>query len=180
VRLLSMRSRGSTSCVGRIRAPLAPLAPLAFGALGALGALVLCPGCFSFSYQRNLTFGPVAPAAVESLHPGESDLGEVLARLGAPIYVWEGKSGEVVLAYGAERERGWSFKVSVPLFERTSASLSYDDAVQKLEGFVLVFDSSLKLKILRAGLLRNLRAISARRPALVDESSQPAPQPAPQ
>jgi hypothetical protein len=68
----------------------------------------------------------------------------------------------------------------VPLLAHSSASLGYDDAVQNLEGFVMVFDSSLKLEILRAGFLRNLRAISARRPASVDASSQPPPQPAPQ
>lgn len=150
---------GSKRKLGAILAPL------------AIGASFLGTGCASITYERREVFEPVTPAAVESLHPGESTLGDVLARLGAPIYVWEGGLGEIVLAYGAQRDSGWAFGIKVPVVERATASLRYDDAATKLEGYIMVFDSHLKLRLLQAGLLRNFRVIATRRPERVDASS---------
>ena len=141
----------------------------------AIGALMLGMGCASFTYERRKVFVPVAPSAVESLQLGKTDLEEVLARLGAPIYVWEGGLGEIVLAYGAERESGWSFRIWLPVFKQLTQPLRYDDAATKLEGYVMVFDTNLKLKFLHSGLLRNFRVITARRPERVDAVLETTP-----
>jgi hypothetical protein len=141
----------------------------------AIGALMLGMGCASITYERRKVFVPVAPSAVENLKLGETDLEEVLARLGAPIYVWEGGFGEIVLAYGAEREGSWSFRIWLPAAKELTGPLRYDDAATKLDGYLLVFDTNLKLKFLREGLLRNFRVITARRPERVDAALETTP-----
>jgi hypothetical protein len=135
--------------------------------LAALIALGLCTSCLSFSYERNLAFEPVPTAAVEALKVGETDIGEVLARLGAPLYVWEGVGDAVVLAYGHQKNSEWGVRVSVPL-DQTSISGSFDDIARRIEGWVLVFGADDKLKVSRAGLLRDLRSEGRRPPAPVE------------
>lgn len=134
----------------------------------ALLGLALCTSCVAYSYHRHATYEPVSEAAIKALEIGKSDIGDALSRLGAPLYVWEGVADAVVLAYGNENRREHGFKVSVPLFEQTSASFNYDDIASRLEGYVLVFDADLKLKIVRAGLLRELGKVTKRRPDTVE------------
>ena len=135
--------------------------------LPAVLVLGVSSGCVSFSYERELAYEPVPKADVEALRPGESDIGDALARLGAPLFVWEGVDDAVVLAYGSEDTRGWGVRVSVPL-DRTSASFQFDDRAQRLEGWILVFDDAGKLQIVRAGMLRDLRAAARRPPAYTE------------
>lgn len=137
-------------------------------ALAILIATFGCTSCVSFTWQRTITFEPVSTKAVESLQPGTSDLAEVLAKLGAPIYVWEGKDREVVLAYGSLNDKHLGFGISAPVFDNMSASLNYDDTASKLEGYILVFDAKDNLKIVRAGLLRDLSKIVRARPTTVE------------
>lgn len=130
----------------------------------AILAPLLLAGCVTFKYERHLREEPVAPEALAELEIGTSTIGDVLARLGAPLYVWEGVGGAVVLAYGSEDRREVGFSVSVPLFEQTNASFDYDDVASRLEGYVLVFDAEGRLEIVRAGLLRDLGQAVRRRP----------------
>lgn len=101
---------------------------------------------------------------IESLVPGEAVLADALERLGAPLYVWEGKDGCPVLAYGALRLGEWGFSISAPVFERGSASLSYDDLRAHTQGVILIFGPDLGLRLVRSGNLRDLRHASERRP----------------
>ncbi|MBL8860332.1 MAG: hypothetical protein JNL28_17615 [Planctomycetes bacterium] len=132
--------------------------------------LLLCcvpflSACVSFRYERHATFEPLNSEAIGELDIGTSGIGDALALLGAPVYVWEGVGDSIVLAYGFEHSRERGFTISIPVFDRSSASFSYDDVSSKLEGIVLVFGPDEKLEIVRAGMLRDLGLIVRRRPA---------------
>jgi hypothetical protein len=123
-----------------------------------ISALVLCTSCVSGTYERDIAFEPVKDEAVEPLKIGASDVGDALARLGAPLYVWEGVNESIVLAYGSKVDRGWGVRAA-----RNVASLSYDSLTARLEGWILVFGTDNKLQIVRKGLLADL-ALEARHP----------------
>lgn len=129
---------------------------------------LLCAGCVTFAYERHKVFGATSPDAIAELEIGVSGVDTVLARLGAPLYVWEGAAEGVILAYGSENrtEMGWS--VSVPLFEQANASLAFDDIAANLEGYVLIFDAELKLELVRVGSLRELSKLVRVRPSTVE------------
>jgi hypothetical protein len=135
--------------------------------LALVATLGLCTSCISYTYERDSAFEPVRESRVETLHVGESRIGDALASLGAPLYVWEGVDQAIVLAYGFHHHSGWGVRVSVPL-EHTSASFSYDDAAARLEGYILVFDNDGTLRIVRGGLLRDLRNATRHPPAFVE------------
>lgn len=134
----------------------------------ALLCLPFLAGCVSYSYERHKTFESVSPDEISELEIGVSDVGDVLAQLGAPVYVWEGAADGIVLAYGSESSRQHGFRVSVPLFEQANASFNYDDIASELEGYVLVFDPELKLEIVRVGSLRELSKVVRVRPSPVE------------
>jgi hypothetical protein len=134
----------------------------------ALAVLPLLSGCVSFTYERHLTYEPVALEAIGELEIGTSDIGDVLEHLGAPLYVWEGVNDAVVFAYGSSNQREVGFTISVPLLEQANASFNYDDVSEKLKGYVLVFEPDLTLKIVRAGLLGELGKTFKRRPDTVE------------
>lgn len=136
--------------------------------LAAVALLPLLGSCVSFTYERHVVFEPVPDAAVGTLVIGESDVGTALERLGAPIYVWEGVDGAVVLGYGFENQREIGINVSVPLIDNGNASFDYDDVAKRLEGYILVFDRDLKLHIVRKGLLRDLALATRTRPSFED------------
>jgi hypothetical protein len=144
--------------------------------LAAASAPLVLAGCFSVGYSRELREVAPDPALVESFEPG-AELGAVLAALGAPLDVWEGAAGSVVVSYGGLRTREWAFEVSVPVAERGSASFAFDDARTRTSGHVLVFGPDLRLEILRAGNLADLRRETARRraAALEDDDAGDAP-----
>lgn len=130
----------------------------------AILAPLLFAGCVTFKYERHLREEQVSPEALGELEIGTSTIADVLARLGAPLFVWEGVGDAVVLAYGSEDRREVGFSVSVPLFDSANASFDYDDVASRLEGYVLVFDAEGRLEIVRAGLLRELGQAVKRRP----------------
>lgn len=138
-------------------------------------ALLASPACVSGSWERRLFEREPDAALVASLRPGESDLGEALTKLGAPLYVWETFDG-FALAYGGRAQREWGISVSLPLADRTSARFDYDDLAARIEGCVLIFDASKRLRLAQRGLLKDLRGqLERRRPSLVEEEHARAP-----
>jgi len=131
----------------------------------AIASTLGSTACVSFTYERHVAFEPIPDAAVSTLVIGTSTLGDALDRMGAPLYVWEGVDGAVVLGYGFENQREVGINVSVPVIDRQSASFNYDDVAKRLEGYVLVFDRDLKLHIVRRGLLRDLALATRSRPS---------------
>ncbi|MBL8861594.1 MAG: hypothetical protein JNK02_06235 [Planctomycetes bacterium] len=133
-------------------------------------AWALLSGCVAVAYRREIREVPPEPARVEAFEPGATHLGAVIDALGAPLYVWEGAAGGVVLAYGGLRTREWGVEVSIPLGDQGSASFAYDDAAARTRGHVLVFDPELRLALVRAGNLADLRQeFARRRPAALEE-----------
>ena len=126
-------------------------------------ALVACTGCATFTYERDTVFEPVNDDAVQALQVGKSDVGDTLAALGAPLYVWEGANESAVLAYGSKYDKGWGLRIS-----RSIASFAYDSQIDRLEGWILVFDDDSKLKIMRKGMLRDLVGAARKPPAYVE------------
>jgi hypothetical protein len=125
--------------------------------------------CVTFSFDRDLRYVPLSDEAIESLHPGETSFDECLETLGAPLYVWEYKADGAALAYGWHKEKNWNVTVSVPVARGYSASASYTDDASKLRGIVLLFDTNLKLEMVRRGFLKSLREeLQRRRPAPVE------------
>ena len=125
-------------------------------------------GCVSVSWTRDRRHEPLPKGAIPALEPGRSTLSECLETLGAPLYVWEYKGDGAALAWGWSDENSKGISVSVPVYEQASASLSYDDAKEKLKGAVLLFDRDLVLEDVRRGCLRDLqRDLLRRRPAPV-------------
>lgn len=138
----------------------------------ALVALGLCTcfvgtSCVSVAWERHCAFAPVRTEDLEALRVGETDIEAVLAKLGAPLYVWEGVGNAVVMAYGYHQNREWGVRVSIPL-DQTSVSGSYDDVALRIEGWVLVFGADDKLRVSRAGLLRDLQRETRQPPAFVE------------
>jgi hypothetical protein len=128
--------------------------------------------CLQLSYGRESRYTPLALEALEGLVPGESDLGACLARLGAPLWVWEhvegGRPG-LALAYGWLDERNVGVRLSVPVSRSVSASLDYDQSDERMRGLVLFLDERWKLTSWRTGLLRDLSR-ERRRPAALPEA----------
>lgn len=138
-------------------------------------ALVASPACVSGTWERHLFDREPDAAVVASLRPGESDLHETLAKLGAPLYVWETFDG-FALAYGGRAQREWGISVSLPLADRANARFDYDDLAARIEGCVLIFDASNRLRLAQSGLLKDLRnQLERRRPSLVDAEPARAP-----
>ncbi|MFN0008148.1 MAG: hypothetical protein ACKVXR_09595 [Planctomycetota bacterium] len=136
------------------------------------GLLLLLPlvlaGCISVGWSRDRRHEPLPEGAIETLEPGRSTLAECLERLGAPLYVWEYKGDGAALVWGWNDEDRKGISVSVPVYEQASASLSYDDARERLRGAVLLFGGDLVLEQVRMGWLRDLESeLLRRRPAPV-------------
>ena len=127
--------------------------------------------CVSFGWSRDRRHAPPPAGAIGTLAPGRSTLSECLDTLGAPLYVWEYKGDGAALAWGWNDERQKGVSVSIPLYEQTSASVSYDDERAKLRGAVLLFGRDLVLEQVRKGWLRDLESeFVRRRPAAVETS----------
>jgi hypothetical protein len=122
--------------------------------------------CLSVSWRRDARFGRLPEGALASMEPGETDLGTCLARLGAPLEVWEVLDG-MALAYGWERERNVGLTLSVPIDRGLSASLNVANERARLRGVVLFFDAADRLTVVRSGRLAEL--LPPRRSAAVDE-----------
>jgi hypothetical protein len=129
--------------------------------------------CVSVTWERHTRNEPLSEQALSGIRVDDSDLAEVLAACGAPLRVWELPAGEMAVAYGWYRERQLGAQVSVPLFDRFSGSVSFDDFDTDLVGVVMGFDADRRLRSLRRGFLRELVAEPARRRAsLVDDGER--------
>ena len=139
--------------------------------LAALLLLVLLPGCLSGSWRRETRHEPPPRGALRSLVVGESDLGDALEVLGAPLWVWEAPADGMAVAYGWLERRGFSLNLSVPVTRDLNASFDYDDVDDDMKGCVLFFDAEHRLVEKRRGWLRDLTVESRRpRPALTEGS----------
>jgi hypothetical protein len=119
----------------------------------------LLSGCLSVGYRRAAALEEPAPEAVSRLVEGEAELGQCLAELGAPLYVWplgdEGRDGAAIV-YGWSLRKRWAFDVSLPITRDTSASFQWAGARSGLQGLVLFFDPQWKLLRTERGSLANL------------------------
>jgi hypothetical protein len=139
----------------------------------ALLLLAPCAGCVSYSVGRESRYEPVPAATVARLRAG-SDLGECLAELGAPLWVWEHvEHGEpaAALAYGWFDEREVGFRMSAPVSDDFSPYFDYDRIDQRMRGLVLFFDPDWRLTSWRVGLLRDLTREARRPPAALEEDA---------
>ncbi len=131
---------------------------------------LLCAGCLSLSWTRASSAFPPAPAAVAQISIGESTLTECLERLGAPLLVEEYGPG-MALYWGWTRQSGWGLRVTVPITDSRSASVSYDDVDLDLEALLITFDAERRVEMMQYGRLADLVGIVARRrPQLVDDT----------
>lgn len=140
----------------------------------ALVLLTLCVSCVSFAWERESRHTPISAASIARLESGRSDLGECLAELGAPLWVWEHVEGgrpAAALAYGWFDERNFGVRVSVPVSENFSASFDYGQIDRRMKGLVLFFDEDWTLTSWRTGLLRDLTQEARRRPATLEEDA---------
>ncbi|MAE27690.1 MAG: hypothetical protein QF724_03720 [Planctomycetota bacterium] len=109
--------------------------------------------------QRDAT-GPALPFM---------DLHQALARLGAPLHVAPLQREAIALVYGWRADTHLRASLSLPLAETVSASMDFSRRRAKLDGLVLVFDSSGQLRGSRACRLLDIRArLSGERPVYDD------------
>lgn len=132
--------------------------------LTVIGALLLCSACVSVSWERKLRDLPLRPEQYQQLQPGAATLEDVLAKLGAPLDVWELGHGRFALAYGWEQNRELGMSVSVPVTQRRSANFDYDEINLHTYGIVCFLSAELRLESLEEGRLHELRAMQRRRP----------------
>ena len=140
----------------------------------ARGILALLPlllsSCVSFTWYRTHRDEPSPKNAISALVPGKSTLAECLEALGAPLYLWEYKGDGAALAWGWNDLHWKGITLSIPVYEQTSMSASYDYGAERMKGAVLLFDHDLVLESVRKGWLRDLeREMGRRRPAVVED-----------
>jgi len=133
-------------------------------ASGAL--LALCAGCLQGDYNEDRIHQALAPVHVESLQPGETRLADVLALLGAPLFVVELDRG-VALAFGWLDQSDWNVEAVVPVAD-ASVQFSYASSDLQIPGLVVFLDEAYVVTRLDRGLLRDLLPDRAR-PKLVED-----------
>ena len=135
-------------------------------AFAALLAALASNACITGGYYRTQTNEPVAHELIRALEPGRTTLGEALAQLGAPLYLWEWKGDGAALAWGWSDSGHWGIALSVPVSDAGSASFSMDDIAKDMPGAVLFFGPDDVLVEAREGKLSEIRAETSRkRPA---------------
>lgn len=141
----------------------------------ALCVLGLC-SCVSARWSRELRDGELAAERIARLEVGRTELGESLALLGAPLYVWELPEGAFALAYAWGKARGLGATVRLPGARAVSPSYRYDQGDANLHCAVLLFDRDAVLEIVRTGYLREIAPeLFRRRPADLEEGAQDPP-----
>ncbi len=132
-------------------------------------ALALTAGCVSGRWSRVVEGRELSgPALAAELTPGQADLSQCLAALGAPNYVEEQGAG-MVLSWGWFRSTAWGFTASLPTRFGSSASFRFDNLDGRTRGLVLFFDADLVLERIEHGFLAELRpTLLQRRPQIVE------------
>jgi hypothetical protein len=120
------------------------------------------------SWERTEKLSRVPPEALEAINPGDP-LDACLARLGAPLLLWEYGGDGMALAYGGGEVHEVGLSLSFTISDNVDASFNFDGVDEELEGVVLVFDPDLRLRWVRRGMLRELVRTGRRRPAPIDE-----------
>lgn len=124
----------------------------------------LLPGCISgnLSHERR-GFAP-EPSSILALQPGACDLTDCLAVLGAPLVVREDRD-QTILVWGWRHAGFWSLSGSIPLGRGVNATLAYSDQQENLDALLGLFDSSLRLVLVRRGKFGEL--VQRQKPRLV-------------
>lgn len=122
--------------------------------------------CLSGEYDQFRTYQPPPAQQVEALVVGQSDLGDAVERLGAPIFVIETGEG-VTLAYGWRNAQRWNVTLSAPIRD-VDANFSFTSRDANTPGLVLFFDADWTLTRMESGHLGPLLP-KAQRPQLVEE-----------
>jgi hypothetical protein len=130
----------------------------------ACGLALGASSCVKAQYERHIVLEPVQTDELQHLVPGESDLAQCLARLGAPNFVWERSGDSIAIAYGAYRHQGWQVGASVNVTRGVNASFDYGELEALSRGYVLLFDERWKLEGVSEGLLRDLSTKFERTP----------------
>jgi hypothetical protein len=146
-------------------------------ALAAFAVAWAC-SCISVDWTRGSRQAPPPKAAVEALQVGTSTLKDALDLLGAPLDAYEYRETGMALAYGWHRSDKKGLRVSVPLYDRASASADFSRSRRGLDGLLLLFDEELNLVSIRKGWLEDLTSGFERQPpAVLDDAEQPKPTP---
>ena len=137
---------------------------------GILALSMLSSSCVRVAWSRGRAQRPIPAEEHAGLVAGSSDLAACLQRFGAPLYVWEERIDDTVLAWGWNESFGWGVNVSIPLAQQLSATLDYEDDNLDLPGLVLVFGVDRQLIEKRVGLLSEIAPGAVRRrPSPVEE-----------
>ncbi|MSR62262.1 MAG: hypothetical protein EXS08_07445 [Planctomycetes bacterium] len=140
----------------------------------SLALLCAVTGCVSVNWTRESRYAPVASEHLARLEAGRTQLGDCLADLGAPLWVWEHTEGGqdgAALAYGWFDEEDVGVNVSVPVTDNSSASFDYTTLDARLHGLVLFFDERWVLTSFRTGWLRDLTREVRRPPTALEEDA---------
>lgn len=133
----------------------------------ALGAgLGMLPFASCVGYVRFQIEEPVSEQALASLAVGQ-ELGDCLARLGAPTHVYEYRGDGAALLWAWSDADDWSADLRVPLQEHVSASFELDLTDTEAVGCMLWFGPDLRLERWRQGRLGELMPVRVR-PAVSD------------
>ncbi|MCA8975379.1 MAG: hypothetical protein KDC98_11710 [Planctomycetes bacterium] len=127
--------------------------------LPILSGLLLCgalPLGSCTVYMRYRVDEPVPPAALATLRPGQSALGECLEALGAPDRAFEYDCDGVALLWSWLDTHDWSFEVQVPVYDRVSADFQLDLSSDRRQGCLLWFGPDLVLERFRQGRIGEL------------------------
>ena len=127
--------------------------------------LLVASSCVQVTWERHDVQAPVEARLEAELEAGQADLAACLARLGAPLLVWELGDGGFAMAYGWDKQREYGVSLSVPVADTAgSASFNYNDVKSRLHGVVLVFDADWVLLRKERGYLKDLIPTEALQP----------------
>ena len=145
-------------------------------ALAACAVAWSC-SCISVDWTRGSRQSPPPKGAIAALQVGTSTLQDALDLLGAPLDTYEYRETGMALAYGWHRSDAKGLRVSVPLYERASASADFRKSHRGLDGVLLLFDEHLSLVSIREGWLEDLTSGFRRQPPAVLDSERQEPTP---
>ena len=147
------------------RAQLSGLRLMALAALAASAS-----SCLQLEYTRVVNLLEPARQGVDTLEVGTTSLSDCLARLGAPLGVYELPDG-AALSYGWLRSKTWQAELIFPVAD-SRGRITFTDIDDQIRGVLLFFDAQWTLKEIRRGRLRELTSrIGRRRPQAVSGAS---------
>ncbi len=110
--------------------------------------LGLCSGhlaCVGLNFRHQAIHQAISPEQSKHLVPGQANLGDCLAALGAPTEVEVAKANQQwVLSWTWVNKKDWGFFLAIPSGDN-SASFNWQSEKQKPHFLRLVFDSQGRL-----------------------------------